>query len=172
MTGAMPERTNLRTIRNILTAKENLAIFLAGVVLLGYIVFLLGTNYVAQRDLQESAFEQLKYEEEKRATVASNFFNERKDGLENLAASREISIFFENRALGMSMEYGLEASLLNISESFGRILRGEKLGDGPIYTRIALVDHSGGLLVDRQLIESKQGQKLNWKAILINGCIY
>ena len=51
MTGAMPERTNLRTIRNILTAKENLAIFLAGVVLLGYIVFLLGTNYVAQRDL-------------------------------------------------------------------------------------------------------------------------
>ena len=162
----MPEKTNLRAIWDVLTKKGNLAMFLAGVVLLGYIVFLLCTNYVAQRDLQESAFKQLKHKIQKRATAVSNFFNDRKDDLKTLAVSREISIFFENRALGMSMEYGLEASLLNISESFDRILSGEKLGNDPIYTRIALVDRSGGLLVGRQLIESNQGQKLNWKELL------
>ncbi|MDO9528313.1 MAG: histidine kinase dimerization/phosphoacceptor domain -containing protein [Syntrophales bacterium] len=162
----MPERTNLQTIRNVVATKENLAIFLASFVMLGYIVFLLGTNYVAQRDLQDASFKQLKHKLEKRTTAVSNFFHERKDDLKNLSASREISIFFENRALGMSMEYGLEASLLNIFESFDRIMREKKLGDDPIYTRIILADRSGELLVNSQLSKSNQEQKLNRKELL------
>ncbi|MEW6377111.1 MAG: ATP-binding protein [Thermodesulfobacteriota bacterium] len=156
----------MQLFRNLLKGKWNLATMGVSVVLVGFIAFLVGKNYLSQLELQEFALEQLRQDLEKRATALSYFYFERRNDLKNLAESREISIFFENKALGMSMEYGLRASLLTISETFNRLLKERKLGKDRIYTRIIFVDSNGELLVDTQPISGKQNDKQEWKKFL------
>jgi len=149
-----------------LPKRRNFALVVVSVALVTYIGFLLGANYLSQLELQESALEQLRQDTEKRATAVSYFYSERKNDLKDLAASREISIFFENKALGMSMEYGLRASLFGIAQSFERLLEDRKLDEDRIYTRIVFVDSDGKLLIDSQPINAKRGHEWDWKKFL------
>ncbi|MBW1717694.1 MAG: hypothetical protein JRJ77_18090 [Deltaproteobacteria bacterium] len=80
------------------------------------------SNYRSQVKLQESALDHLREDTEKRSMAVSYFCSERKNDLNSLASNRAISAFFENKALGMSMEYELRASLLDlISAKTGKI---------------------------------------------------
>ncbi|UCG13079.1 MAG: PAS domain S-box protein [Deltaproteobacteria bacterium] len=134
--------------------------------LVGFIAFLLISNYLSQMHLREHALQQLRQDTEKRASVVSYFFSERKSDLENLAASQVISSFFENRALGMSLEYGLHASLLAIGERFNRFVEEERIGDQRIYTILRFVDRNGDILVDTTADISGQRSERNWKSYL------
>ena len=87
-----------------------LGIAIAVVALLAFVSFLLTTNYLSQKNLQQTLLDQFRLENETRAAAISYFFSDRHEDLRNLASSREIAVFFENRALGMSMEYGLKQS--------------------------------------------------------------
>lgn len=149
--------------------KARLAAIVAGVLLIGYISFLVGMNYVSQVRLQKSAMERFRADIEKRATAIGYFFTERGNDLKDLATSRAVSAFFENKALGMSMEYGLRASLLSISRNFDRLLVERKIDGDRIFKRIILIDSSGKLLVDSQQEGAEQGQKKNWKKFLNPG---
>jgi len=142
-----------RLIRKFSGGKKSLAGIAAVVGLCGLIAFLLTTNYLSQVELRKSGMEQLRYDMEKHAAAASYFFSERGNDLRNLAESRVVSAFFENRALGMSMEYGLKASLSRISRSFGWLMEKKLIGGNHIYTRIVFIDKSGELLVDTQGVE-------------------
>ncbi len=124
-------------------------VIIIGIALVGFIAPLLLKNYFSQIELQQVALEQLKSDTEKRAAAASYFFLERKNDLRNLAEKRELSMFFENKALEMSMEYGLRDSLLGIAKVFERFIVDRKLEVDVIYNRIALVESSGEVLVDR-----------------------
>jgi hypothetical protein len=156
----------MQWVRNLLRRKWNLATIGVGVVLVGFIGFLVGKNYLSQLELQEFALEQLRQDLDKRATAMSYFYSERRNDLKNLAGSRELSIFFENKALGMSMEYGPRLSLLSISEIFNRLIKERNLGKDRIYTRIVFIDSNGGLLVDTQPIGGRQNDKHEWKKFL------
>ena len=80
------------------------------------------SNYRSQVKLQESALDHLREDTEKRSMAVSYFCSERKNDLNSHASNRAISAFFENKALGMSMEYELRASLLDlISAKTGKI---------------------------------------------------
>jgi PAS domain S-box-containing protein len=126
----------------------NLTTAIISLVLVSYIAFLLVTNYFAQVKLRETALEQLQHDAEKRATAVSYFYSERKSDLRGLASNRAISAFFENRALGMSMKYGLNASLTGISNAFERLIAGKLLNNDRIYQRIVLIDVDGHVLVE------------------------
>ena len=106
--------------------------------------------YRTQIELRESVLKNFKQDLEKHAAGLSYFYSERKNDLKNLPAKREISIFFENKALGMSMEYGLRASLIAIQESLDLVLKERMLGQDPIYTRFVFADSSGECLIDTQ----------------------
>ena len=67
------------------------------------------------------------------------FFTERKDDLKDLVQSRELSVFFENKALGMSMAYGLRASLLGLARKIEDVLNHKRFYDNPIYTPSAFL---------------------------------
>ncbi|HID29056.1 MAG TPA: hypothetical protein EYP19_03525, partial [Desulfobacterales bacterium] len=149
-----------------LRARTNLAAVVTGVLLIGYIAFLVVMNYLSQIRLQESALVQLSQDTEKRAEALSYFCSERKNDLKDLAGSRAISAFFENKALGMSMEYGLQASLFGISKRFDSLLADRKLGGARIYTRIVFIDRGGKLLVDTQPGSEKQEHERDWKNFL------
>ena len=142
--------------------KRNLAVFLAGIMLIAYVSFLLVTNYLSAANLQRTLLEQLKRDTEWHATAVAYFFSERKDDLVNLALSREVSVFFENKALGMSMEYGLRQSLIPISDRFQDLIRRKKIGEDAIYSRIVLIEKGGSLLVDAAASRSLIKMRDEW----------
>jgi len=129
--------------------KWNVITVVIGVGLICCIAFLLISNYLSQVELQNNSVEQLVHDAEKRATAVGYFFTERKKDLENLLDHRAVSSFFENKALGMSLKYGLSNSILSIEEQFDHFLKERKLGEDMIYTRIALVADNGEAIVDK-----------------------
>ena len=68
--------------------------------------------------------------------------------MQELAANRELSAYFENQALGMSMEYGLAASLEEAKSVFTAFLKKKRLGELDIYKRVAFLDNTGHKLLD------------------------
>ncbi|MEN6374559.1 MAG: ATP-binding protein [Smithella sp.] len=113
-----------------------------------FVFFLLFINYRFAVDLRETNLKNMKAETGKRAALVGFFFADRKDDLINLALSREVSVFFENKALGMSMEYGLGYSLIPIRDRFRDLVKRKKLGDDVVYSRIMLIAKDGDILVD------------------------
>ena len=122
----------------------------AAVVLLVCLGTLLVKTYRAQIEIRESILNNFKQDLAKHAAALSYFYAERKNDLKNLPTKREISIYFENKALGMSMEYGLRASLIAIQESFNQVLQERLLDADRIYTRFIFADSSGACLIDSQ----------------------
>lgn len=146
--------------------KGGLVLLGATLLLIGFIGFLVAANYQSHRRVQEFALDQLLQNTEEDATALGYYCSERKDDVNNLAASRSILAFFENRALGMSMEYGLRASLLGISESFDRLLREREIEGERIYTRIVFIDRDGKLLVDTRTGTKGKEDERDWKGLL------
>ena len=128
--------------------KWNFITALIGVTLICCIGFLLVSYYRSQVQLQKHAMEELAHDAERRATAVGYFYSERRNDIKNLLEHRAISAFFENKALGMSLKYGLSESLFAISELFDHFMEERKLGGDKIYTRLALVDSDGAVLVD------------------------
>lgn len=156
----------MRCFLDWVRTKGNLVVVIANVLLIGFIGWLVAANYLSERELRKSALEHLRLDMEKRTTAVSYFFSERENDLKDLAEGRAISAFFENKALGMSMEYGLRAGLLGISGNFDRFLMDRKIEKDRIYTRMALIDSTGQLLVDRGLKTAKQEHDGDWKKLL------
>ena len=125
----------------------------AGVAAL-YLAFLLFNNYHSASSLRETLLEEFSQETKRRVATLSYFFVERQNDLANLALSREIAVFHENKALGMSMTYGLRQSLLPIGDRFRELMLRKRLGEDSIYSRLLLLNNEGEILVDTQ-IDSK-----------------
>jgi len=143
-----------------------LAVIAISAVLVGYIAFLLMTNYYSQIELQRSGSERMRLDTEKHAVAVSYFFSERKNDLKNLTEDRALATFFENKALGMSMEYGLRDSLFNIAKVFSRCINDRKLGEDRIFKRIVFLESHGAVLVDRPEGSSDQAKEQNLEKFL------
>lgn len=103
-------------------AKSSAAIMIVVLILVGYVGSLLFINYQSTISLQQTLLAQLTEEIKRRAAGLSYFFAERKDDLDNLAGSTEVSVYYANRALGMSKEYGLSQSLIPIKSRFNQLI--------------------------------------------------
>jgi signal transduction histidine kinase len=133
------------TVKKVRNSIPGIIIIVA--ILLVYVSFLLTTNYTSQTNQEHIILEQFHSENSWRATMVSYFFNDRRQDMLNLASSREIDVFFENRALGMSMEYGMRQSLPPIKERFNALLSHHRINEEMIYLQIVLLDENGELLV-------------------------
>lgn len=153
----------------VVRKRSNLAVVLVSVLLVGYIGFLVVMNYHWQVRLRESNLEKARYKVKEYAAVSRYFFSERKQDLRNLAESRELAAFFENKALGMSMDYGLRASLFIISRSFKRFASNRRIDEHRIYTRIVFIDKSGKLLLDTSEDGEEKTRHGNWATLLRPG---
>lgn len=131
---------------NRLSRKVEHMAFGVALLLLGLIGFILRSNYISQLQVRQSALTQMKYDAEKREMALGYFFSERKDDIRNLASCREIDIFFENKALGMSMTYGLRASLMGVTDAFERLLNQKVFNGERIYDRVVFLDQAGEIL--------------------------
>ncbi len=127
--------------------KGTSALLIAVLVLVGYITFLLIANYKSNQRLVSVGVERISEDMTKRAVAVSYFASERINDLKAIAAGRELAFYYANKALGMSLRYGLSANIEEIKSSFERLLKEKKIGEEPIYSRIDFIDRDADLHV-------------------------
>ncbi|HHB77179.1 MAG TPA: hypothetical protein ENK84_11680, partial [Desulfobulbus sp.] len=132
------------------------AIRLGGLLLGGYISLLIGLVYLGQIHLRQSLFEQAKLTIEKQASAVNYFLSEQQDEIKEFTKNPALNNFFANRAMGMSMKYGLRASLLTVQNELKRLLNRKKLRGQPVYTAISFVDRDGSILVSTKETEKQK----------------
>ena len=110
--------------------------------------FLIGNLYTSQVELRQNADARLVSIGEARATEISDFLTERRQAAARLAASEDISNYFSNLDLGMSVKYGLFANLAAIERRFQATMDEEKYQGQPAYLRLAFFDRNGVVQVD------------------------
>ncbi len=93
--------------------------------------------------MRASALNQCENEIEKRARDIGYFFSDQTHSLDDLLVSGNISLYFENAALGMSMEYGLGFTIHEIENRFGLFLERMRIGEKPIYSGVVFLDPDG-----------------------------
>ena len=145
---------------------QRIAPLLLGLSLVTYLGFLLTDLYRSRSELQNSSRARLLEDADKRSQSLSYFFSERVNDLQELAANRELSAYFENLALGMSMEYGLAASLDEAKAVFTVFQKKKRLGDVNIYKRVVFLDSSGHKLIDihNESIVIRKGEERDWNS--------
>ncbi|MCG8429203.1 MAG: hypothetical protein MI754_17760, partial [Chromatiales bacterium] len=133
----------------------NIIVLLAGFCLIGYLILLLGTTYISQNSLRDAALSELKHNLDKQATALSYFYSERKNDLTNLAKNRALEVYFANKRLGLSMEYGLQASLFAMDQVFAELMQSKKLGKADIYLSLLFLDNDDNILIERGPMTSR-----------------
>jgi signal transduction histidine kinase/DNA-binding response OmpR family regulator/HPt (histidine-containing phosphotransfer) domain-containing protein len=151
-----------------LTGIRSFAPLLIGLSLVAYLGFLLTDLYRSRNELQKSSRARLLEDADKRSQSVGYFFSERLNDLQDLAANRELSAYFENQALGMSMEYGLAASLEEAGAVFAAFQKKKRLGETTIYKRVVFLDTAGRKLLDArdEAVQSRKGEERDWKAYI------
>jgi signal transduction histidine kinase/CheY-like chemotaxis protein len=120
----------------------------AGGLLVAYVLLLLGLSQYEQNARRSADEEQIRLNLEKRAAALSYFYSVRRDDLAALGAHQSVTSFFANRDLGMSLRYGLGASLLNMERNFLSLAEQRRIAGKPVYLRILLQEADGNILVD------------------------
>ncbi len=115
-----------------------------------YIVSLLVYNYQDNAALQESSINRYKQEVEKQAATLGYFFLERKYDIRAMANSLEIGTYFANRAMGMSLQYGLKVSLFSIRQMMLETIKNKSIDKDSIYKRFVFVELNKNILVSTE----------------------
>ena len=110
--------------------------------------FLIGNLYSSQVELRQNARARLVSIGEARAAEIGDFLIERRQAAARLAASEDISNYFSNLDLEMSVKYGLFANLAAIERRFQGTIDEEKYQGQPAYLRLAFFDRNGVVQVD------------------------
>ena len=125
------------------------AIQIVGVLIGLYLATLVGVAYVGQARFHDALVEQERLSIEKHASTIDFFLATQQAAIDELAQSRTVHTFLANRDLGMSMRYGLRASLSAISRDFRHTLDTKKLSETTIFAFLsALIIWSLGLIAD------------------------
>jgi len=127
---------------------RGIAAILFSLALVAYLCFLLYSQYRSQSELYERNLGQILHDIEKSSLTVGYFYAERQDDMARLAESRELQVYFENLALGMSMQYGLSASIMEVERAFSSFIQSRKLADSLIFSRLIFLDAAGAALID------------------------
>ncbi|GLS90903.1 GGDEF-domain containing protein [Psychromonas marina] len=124
------------------------AIVAAGIVLAAYLVLILTVINLGQNRLKASQHNELELKVAHYAYTLSYFFNVSQDNMSVLANDKTMTTFFHNRSSGMSMAYGLSASLFKLETLIKKIKTKRTINDEPIFNRISLINLDGTLVTD------------------------
>lgn len=145
--------------------RQGLALLLV-LAVVGYVGFLLYSQYQVQLKLHQASLGRFVSENDKRALAAGSFLADRLNDISQLAENRDLTLYYENKALGMTQEYGLGASLAFAEESFHNLLRRKKLQEHPLFSRLVYLDLSGSKMLDLQAQHQKKQPLKNWRNYL------
>lgn len=124
------------------------AIVSAGIMLAGYLILILTVINLGQNRLKTSQYNELQLKVAHYAYTLSYFFDVSKDNMTVLSKDKTMSTFFHNRSSGMSMAYGLGASLFKLESLIDAVQSEEKIDNTPIFKRISLASLDGKVIID------------------------
>lgn len=136
--------------RRITRKRESIFLLVTAVALAGYIGFVLYANFLSHKKLRETSIRLISQEMDKRATDLRYFSETLRKDVRGLAFSGKLDLFFENKALGMSMEYGLRSTLQALGDAFRIFVDQKKLNAEPIYARVVFLDQDDHTLIDTE----------------------
>ena len=125
---------------------KNKYIIMAGILIIGYIILLISTTYSDQKRIQNYQNEELKSFIRSQASTLDYVLNFIKSDIIGISNNSSIHIYFSNKALGMSMEYGLKSSLLNVEALLQSNFQTKNINGIKMYTNIALFDKENKIL--------------------------
>lgn len=129
-----------------LSRRNAIATVLSGLTLLGYVTYLLYSNFQAAAGLQDLLRDKVHQETERRASALEYFFGERRDDLQNLALAPPVFVYFDNKAKGISITEKADKRFLKVA--FQGLIERKQLDGTPIYRRIVLIDADGETVAD------------------------
>ncbi|MCU7833745.1 MAG: sensor domain-containing diguanylate cyclase [gamma proteobacterium symbiont of Taylorina sp.] len=132
--------------------------YIAGQSLLFFLLLIITTTYMSQKSLSKAQEQSAQLNMKMYAASASYFYTERKNDIINLAHSKTLEVFFSNRALGMSMRYGLRASLLAMQTEFQALMDGKLINHLPIYQKLSFITNNGEVLIETKSHKSSNPQ--------------
>lgn len=127
-----------------------------------YLTMLIVVTSLGQNKLKESQHRELDLKVKNYASKLDNLFTIASEDIENLSADKTVQTFFANLASGMSMEYGLGASLINLKYRFDSKISNKKINNSHIYNKLALVGRDGQIIIStgQQTLQSIDAHKL------------
>ncbi len=75
----------------------------------------------------------------------NNYFTISKEYIEILLSSKDISSYFLNKALGMSLQYGLKANIVKIENELKKFINNRTLNDEKLFDDILILDGNKAL---------------------------
>lgn len=124
------------------------AIIIAGIMLTGYLLLILTVTNLGQNKLKSSQYNELQLKVAHYAYTLSYFFSVSKNNMSVLSKDKTMTTFFHNRSSGMSMAYGLGASLFKLELLMDEVQSQKKIDNIPIFKRISLVSLDGSVIID------------------------
>ena len=121
--------------------------FALGAGLTACLVWLVIAFYNSQLSLQDQLVKDYRKEMSTRAGSLEYFFQERLNDLQTLGDSQYIHSYFANKALGMTMEYGLKASLIQVERELEKKIEEKTIEGNPFFQSLFLLDLTGEPLV-------------------------
>ncbi len=126
------------------------AIVMASIMLAGYLLLILTVTNVGQKKLEEAKYNEQRLKVEHYAELLGNYFELAKRDLNIISADRTLTTFFANKSSGMSMTYGLGASLFNVKQLIQRQVASREKKLNPIFSRISLLALNGSIIADSE----------------------
>lgn len=119
------------------------AIISAGIVLVGYLVLILTVINLGQNRLKASHDNELQLKVAHYAYTLGYFFSVSQDNMSTLANDKTITTFFYNRNSGMSMAYGLGASLFKLETLIQTAKNKNVIDNTNIFNNISILNLDG-----------------------------
>lgn len=143
--------------------RVSVAIVFIGLLLAVFIGFLLIFNYNSLQRLRGSSLKQYQYELEQRSLDVSHLLSDQNHNILELSTSEQIQRYFENKALGMSMKYGLQSSINSISKELKTFVLTSRHGNQNIFSKLVFYDMSGNVIADSGGPVKKNDFELEWR---------
>ncbi|EHH2534503.1 bifunctional diguanylate cyclase/phosphodiesterase [Vibrio parahaemolyticus] len=120
-----------------------------------YLAILIVVTSLGQNKLKDSQYRELDLKVKSYASTLDNLFTIASEDVDNLSSDKTVQTFFANLASGMSMEYGLGASLINLKRRFDEKIDGKLINSSNIYNKLTLVGSDGTTIVTTGLKDLK-----------------
>ncbi|MBR9786740.1 MAG: EAL domain-containing protein [Vibrionaceae bacterium] len=112
-----------------------------------YLAMLIVVTSLGQNKLKESQHRELDLKVKSYASKLDNLFTIASEDIDNLSGDKTVQTFFANLASGMSIEYGLGASLINLKHRFDSKISSKRINNSNIYNKLTLVGGDGTIIV-------------------------
>ncbi len=105
-----------------------------------FVTYLMVKVYQSSSLLAQAGKSSFIQETKTRITNQDAYFERLRNDGENLAKNKAIQAYYKNKALGMSLEYGLSIAVAEVRDEFDRLLKTLNVKGLPVFSQIDLLD--------------------------------